>query len=96
MHPGLNGSMAINDTILVSKKHRVTGINSLVGCVACFMIMSAHCGSEHRHTVLVCVCMCVHVSVSMPVVHTACVCVCVSINQGMFIRSTMCVPDSIK
>ena len=66
MHPGLNGSLAVNDTIILdSKKHKVTGINSLVACVACFMIMSAHCGSEHRQSALthVCVCVCVHACV---------------------------------
>ena len=59
MHPGLNGSMAINDTIILdSKKHGVTGINSLVACVACFMIMSAHTVevSTDRQCFHVCVC----------------------------------------
>lgn len=66
MHPGLNGSVAINDTIFQdSKKRGVTGINSLAGCVACFMIMSAHCGSEHRQ----CLHMCVHACVCVPVEH---------------------------
>lgn len=73
--------MAINDTIILdSKKHGVTGINCLVACVACFMIMSAHCGSECRQAALARVEVCVHVS----------------INQGMFIHNSMCVPDSIK
>lgn len=72
MHPGLNGSMAVNDTIILdSKKHGVTGINTLVGCVACFMIMSANCGSELRQTALH-VCVCVHACSA----HCMCVCVC--------------------
>lgn len=70
MRPGLNGSAAVNDTIFQdSKKRRVTGINSLVGCVACFMIMSAHCGSEHRQCQHMSVCVCA------PVEHIVCVCV---------------------
>lgn len=73
MHLGCDGSMSINDKILLdSKKSRVTGINNPVGCTTCFMIMSAHCRSMHRH--------CSHVSQrlhqSMPVLHIACVHAC--------------------
>lgn len=51
MQPDLNGSTAVNDIIILDSKRRGdVGIDRLVACVACFMIMSALSGSERRQT----------------------------------------------
>lgn len=82
MHPSLNGSMAINDALFCIQRNIESQESTVLWLVLLVLWSCLHTVEESaaRQHLHVCVY----------------VCVCASINQGMFIPSTMCVPDRIK
>lgn len=93
MHSALNGSMAINDTIILDSKKTWSHRNQqflwvvLLVLWSCLHTVEVSADRQRLHDYV-----CVHACSA----RCMCMCVCVSINQSMFIHSTMCVPDSIK